>query len=155
MDRPLPIDTEELLSHTRWMRALARSLVNDAASADDVVQESLAAALRRPPRADRPLHAWLSRVVCNVASNLHRAEQRSAHKHARRGEPEPACDPATTSERLETQRLVLELVSALEEPARTTIVLAYFEGLSRPEIGRRMGVSDATVRWRMQKALAD
>lgn len=153
MERPLPIQPEELLSHARWMRALARSLVSDAASADDVVQESLTAVLRRPPQAGRPLQGWLAGVVRNVASNLRRGERRRAERHARRGAEAASVDPAETIERLDTQRLIVDLVRELDEPARSTIVLGYFEGLTSVEIGRRMGVSDATVRWRTQKAL--
>jgi len=155
MQRPHPIEPQVLLSHAHWMRALARSLVHDSSSADDVVQESFSVALSRPPNADRPLHAWLSRVVRNVATNLRRGEQRRTQRQLRRGAPEQASDPAATIERLDTQRLVLELVSELDEPARSTIVLAFFEGLNSPQIAQRMGVSDATVRWRMQKALAE
>src|SRR5205814_10341316 len=42
---------EELLAHAGWVRALARELVRDASTADDLVQETWLAALRHPPRA--------------------------------------------------------------------------------------------------------
>jgi RNA polymerase sigma-70 factor (ECF subfamily) len=135
------------------MRSLARSLVNDAASADDVVQEAMVVALRRPPASGRSLRSWLSSVVSNVASNLRRGEQRLADRHARRGADDDATDPAATLERLDTHRLIVDLVRELDEPLRSTIVFFYFEGLTSPEIGRRMGVSDATVRSRIHKAL--
>ena len=50
-----PIRPEDLLAHSQWARALARTLVRDAATAEDLVQETWVAALKRPPRADRPL----------------------------------------------------------------------------------------------------
>ncbi len=153
MERPLPIEPEELLAHAHWMRSLAQSLVHDASSADDVVQESMAAALRRPPLGGPTLRAWLARVVRNVASNFKRGEQRLAERHRARGADEGSIDPSATIERLDTQRLIVDLVRELDEPARSTIVMCYFEGLTSVEVGRRMGVSDATVRWRLQKAL--
>ncbi|HTF86994.1 MAG TPA: sigma-70 family RNA polymerase sigma factor [Planctomycetota bacterium] len=153
MSKPQPIEPAELLAHAGWMRALAGSLVADAASADDVVQESLVAALHRPPAPGRPLEAWLSRVVRNVASNFRRRESAQAQRRVHAGDKDGLTDPAEIIERLDTQRMIVELVRELHEPSRSTIVLRYFEGLSSEEIGRRMGVSDATVRWRLQKAL--
>lgn len=132
MERPLPIQPEELLSHAQWMRSLARSLVNDEASADDVVQDAMVVALRRPPGSGRSLRSWLSNVVSNVASNLRRREQRLADRHARRGVDEDVEDPAATLERFDTHRLIVDLVRELDEPARSTIVLFYFEGLTSP-----------------------
>ena len=38
---------EEMLEHSGWVRALARALVRDAATADDIAQETWLAALRR------------------------------------------------------------------------------------------------------------
>ncbi len=153
MERASPIEPEELLAHAHWMRSLAQSLVHDASSADDVVQESMAAALRRPPLGGPTMNAWLARVVRHVASNFKRGEQRLAERHRARGADEGSLDPSATIERLDTQRLIVDLVRELDEPARSTIVMTYFEGLTSVEVGRRMGVSDATVRWRTQKAL--
>ena len=48
----VPIET--LLRHSEWAQALARRLVSDDATADDVVQEAWLAALRRPPRLGSP-----------------------------------------------------------------------------------------------------
>jgi len=153
MARPAPIAPEQLLAHSGWMRALARSLIGDASAADDIVQESMLAALRRPPDADRPVEAWLSRVVRHVAANFRRGEQRRSDRHAGIEAQEPPDDPGATLERLDTQQMIVELVRELDEPSRSTLVLRYFEGLSSQEIGRRMGVNDGTVRWRLQKAL--
>ena len=48
MERPTP-DTDVLIEHAGFMRALAAGILRDPGRADDVVQESLLAALRRPP----------------------------------------------------------------------------------------------------------
>ena len=62
-------DLESLSAHGRWVWALARSLVGDDQEADDVVQDTWVAALRRPPRAtdSAGLRAWLARVARNFA----------------------------------------------------------------------------------------
>lgn len=41
----------------------------------------------------------------------------------------------------------------LEEPYRQTVLLRYYEGLSSPEIARRLEVPAGTVRWRLSNAL--
>src|SRR5947209_7897320 len=61
MDSP-----EGLLEHAAWLRRLAASLVGDRALAEDAVQDTWDAAIRRPPHHDRPLRPWLSRVLRNA-----------------------------------------------------------------------------------------
>ena len=47
---PTSMAPKELLQHSSWLRRLAREILNDASLADDVVQRTWLAALRRPPR---------------------------------------------------------------------------------------------------------
>src|SRR6187402_2729358 len=68
--------TDEWLRQTQWMRRLARSLVIDDASADDLTQDAWVAALHNPPLADRPLRPWFGRVVTNLARNSKRGDDR-------------------------------------------------------------------------------
>jgi DNA-directed RNA polymerase specialized sigma24 family protein len=58
---------ERLLHHSEWLAALARRLVRDGASADDLVQETWLAALRHPPAAGRSVRAWLTTVARRLA----------------------------------------------------------------------------------------
>lgn len=60
-----PVDTSELLAHATWLRRLARSLVRE--GADDLVQDTWVAALRRPPDGERSVRPWLRTVLINVA----------------------------------------------------------------------------------------
>ena len=52
-DNP-PIDTRAVLEHLDWVRGLACSLVKDPGRAEDVVQETWLAALRRSCWRRRP-----------------------------------------------------------------------------------------------------
>ena len=51
--------SSELPAQAAWMRRLARGLTGDAASGDDVAQETWLAALRQPP-ARAASRSWLS-----------------------------------------------------------------------------------------------
>ena len=48
----------------------------------------------------------------------------------------------------------LHQVLGLDEPARKTVLLRYFDGLSAPEIAERRGENPVTVRKRLSRALA-
>src|SRR5262245_38044257 len=49
------LDSEWLLAHSVWVRSLARALLGDWASADDIVQDTWLPALERAPRRDARL----------------------------------------------------------------------------------------------------
>jgi RNA polymerase sigma-70 factor (ECF subfamily) len=147
------IDTEALLAHAGWMRALAYSLLGDPAAADDVVQDATIAALMHAPSRDTVLKPWLSRVVRNFAFRRRRGEARRAEHEARASSSTPELSPADTLERLDLQRTLVESVRAIEEPLRTTLVMRYFEGKSCAEIARLQRVPAGTVRWRLKRAL--
>ncbi len=63
------VGIEELLQHERWMRHLARRLVRDEASADDLVQQTWLEALRRPHRSIRAARGFLGSVVLAEVRN--------------------------------------------------------------------------------------
>jgi RNA polymerase sigma-70 factor (ECF subfamily) len=149
-------DPHALLAHAAWLRRLARSLVGDGAAADDLVQETWVAALRRPPDAGRPLRPWLRRVVENAARFRWRGDTNRA---AREAHVAALADDATASsdellERHEAQQLLARLVGELGEPYRSTILLRYAEGLEPTEIAHRQGIPAGTVRWRVKEGLA-
>ena len=149
-----PIRPEDLLAHAQWACALARTLVRDAATAEDLVQETWIAALEKPPRADRPLRPWLAGVLRNLARFRARGEGRRARREEKAATARTVVpSPAELSQKLESQRLLADLVAQLEEPFRSTLLLRYYEELSAAEIARNQGVPAGTVRWRLKRAL--
>ncbi|MHC4820833.1 MAG: sigma-70 family RNA polymerase sigma factor, partial [Planctomycetota bacterium] len=145
---------DELLAHAGWVRGLAGSLVRDPAAADDLAQETLVAAWKRPPSADRPVRPWLAGVVRNLARQWWRGEGRRQRREASAAENErPLPGPDELASRLETQQRLAALVAELDEPLRGTVILRYYESLSSAEIARRQGVPAGTVRWRLKKAM--
>lgn len=146
---------ETLLEHATWLRRLAASLVGEPATADDLVQDTWVAALRRPPDADRPLRPWLARVVRNAARFRWRGDANRVAREAITASAGEAIAP--TSEELlarhQLQQLLARLVGELEEPFRGTILLRYAEGMEPTQIARRLGVPAGTVRWRIKEGL--
>src|SRR5262252_7358082 len=130
---PASVSPEELLAHAAWLRRLAASLVQPA-DADDLVQQTWLAALRRPPRAEGSVRPWLATVLRNFA------------RMGARSRPTPPAESETTPtaevlvDRLETQRLLARLVSELDEPFRSTVLLRFYEGMSSAEIARAQGI---------------
>jgi RNA polymerase sigma-70 factor (ECF subfamily) len=147
------LEPSDLSLHGAWIRALARRLVRDDAAADDLVQETWLAALQRGPTRDRPLRPWLARVARNLAAKRLARGQVRAHDALPIDAQGRAATPEETAETLEQQQLLIQLVSALPEPERTTLVLRYTHGLTSPEIARRQGVPAGTVRWRLKRAV--
>ncbi len=148
---------ETLLAERAWVEGLARSLVRDAATADDVVQQTWLAAITRPPREPGALRGWLSRVVRNKASESRRGEaRRERWEGAARAEgggvhAEGADEVVAKAEIL---RRVVDAVMGLDEPYRTAILLKFFEGLEATEVAARTGVPAETARTRIKRGLA-
>jgi len=143
----------ELLQHAGWTRRLARGLLGSDVAADDVVQDTWLAALRRPPDAGRPLRPWLGTVVRNKVVNRTRERARRNAREARADDGDGSESPESLLGRLEMHKILVDVVSELAEPYRQTILLAYFEELSSAAIGERSNVPASTVRGRLKTAL--
>ena len=143
----------ELLRHAAWIKRLALGLVGDATTAEDVVQDTWVAALRRPPPTGRALRPWLRTVVTNAARQGFRGGGRRAQRESEARAPGPLASPDELAERLETERRLTDELARLEEPFRSTLMLRYYEGLEPSEIARRLGAPAGTVRWRVSRGL--
>lgn len=143
----------ELLRHAAWIRRLALGLVGDASLAEDLVQDTWVAALRRRPSGERPLKPWLGTVLRNAARQAFRGQGRRERRQAEARTPEPVAGPEELAERLEMERRLTEELARLAEPFRSTLMLRYYEGLEPSEIARRQGLPAGTVRWRVKRGL--
>lgn len=143
---------DELLAHRDWVRRVARALVGDDATADDLEQDVwLAAARAERPRSPR---AWLGTVLRNTASNLRTSARRRERREAAAPQPRELPSPSEMLERAEIVERVARAVRTLDEPYRTVVFLRYFEDISPPEIAARRGEPLETVRTRLRRAVA-
>jgi len=142
-----------------WIRGLALQLVTDAAAADDLVQETVMAALKRRPSTNEDrgegARAWLTAVLRKQAKYALRTTRHRRQREERAARAEALPDSTELIARAETQRALSEAVFSLSEPYRSVVLLRYFEGLEPTEIAAQRGVPAATVRSQLSRALAE
>jgi RNA polymerase sigma factor (sigma-70 family) len=143
----------QLWKDAAWLRRLALALVGDVSLAEDLVQDVWLTALQAQPRFQGTARPWLAKV----ARNLVRSEMRSVRSHDRWRrlwtDANELPSPEALITRQEGLRILSRLVSELQEPYRSTILLCYGEELTPTQVARRLGLPPGTVRWRLKHAL--
>jgi RNA polymerase sigma-70 factor (ECF subfamily) len=142
----------------RLAYSLAYRVLNDAASAEEIVQEAFLALWRNASSFDASrgtLRAWLLAIVRNraidrIRGNRGQQSTASIEHMGRMAEVPDAWE--TVSIELERKQ-VREAVAALPDEQRRTLELAYFGGLTHNEIARQMDVPLGTVKGRMRIGL--
>jgi RNA polymerase sigma factor (sigma-70 family) len=145
---------EQLLQDIAWLKSLATTLANDRDDADDLVQEAWIAAWRRQPDATRPMRAWLTKVVRDLAGMKHRSDRRRAARHALTDGAQAPAAPDELVAQIRLHRLLAELVLELDEPYRSTIIGRFVEGRTSASIAQSLGIPAGTVRKRLHEALS-
>jgi RNA polymerase sigma-70 factor (ECF subfamily) len=158
LEELMPKDQDELLRalHDAHGPALLRyvtRLTYDPALAQDVVQEALLRAWKRPAileQGDAASRAWLF----TVARNLVIDDRRSArHRHELASEWLPERSASDGTDAALDRWLVADALQSLSPDHRHAVVNAYYLGKSAAEISRQEGVPEGTVRSRMHYAL--
>jgi RNA polymerase sigma-70 factor (ECF subfamily) len=142
--------------HAGAVRGFATRLTGDAALAEDVVQETLLRAWRRPDalEADRgPVRPWLFTIARHVVIDLARA--RSARPQevgadALRGLP--AIDEI---DRAVESWAVADALAGLSAPHRAVLLETYYRGSSVAQAAARLGIPPGTVKSRAYYALRE
>ncbi len=137
------------------LRAYARALTRDREVADDLVQDTLEAALARQAqwRGDGPLRAWLARILMNrFRDGLRRKRPETTVLTL---VPDPADLSAT---RAAEGRLALAEVHAamgrLPEDQRAALLFVALEGMSLAEAASVLGCAEGTLASRLARGRA-
>jgi RNA polymerase sigma-70 factor (sigma-E family) len=141
--------------HWRAMVRLAVLLVDDVASAEDVVQDAFLA-LHRKGDTLRDPNAAVAYVRTSVV-NLSRSVLRRRHtvrKHLRVAEPEATAAADHDVLLRDEHREALEAVHALPQRQREVLVLRYWTGLSEREIAETLGISAGAVKSSASRGMA-
>jgi RNA polymerase sigma-70 factor (ECF subfamily) len=145
-------DPQVLLAHLGWLRDLARQLVVDQHTADDVAQDAAVAALESTPGDASSLHGWLRGVVHNLALRRARAEYRREDYELRQAPHAVGEGTEALVEQVEAQGELVRQVLGLPEPYRDVVLLHYFEDLSARRIAAHLGLVERTVHKRLAHA---
>lgn len=128
-------------------------LTGDRALADDVVQETLVRAWKRPgvlDQSDASARAWLF----TVARNLVIDDRRSARvTHERNTDVLPERSSPDGTDELLDSWLVSDALSRLSFEHRAVVVHAYYGGRSVREIAQELDIPEGTVKSRLHYAL--
>lgn len=141
--------------HWRSLVRLAVLLVDDVASAEDVVQDAFIGLHRRSAELRDPnaALAYVRAAVVNLSRSVIRRRQ-TARKHLRVAEPEatPAADHDVLLR--DEHRAALDAVRSLPRRQQEILVLRYWSGLSEREIAETLGISAGSVKSSASRGMA-
>ncbi|WP_435014960.1 RNA polymerase sigma factor [Xanthomonas arboricola] len=141
--------------------AIALAITRDIAASEDIAQEAFLRAWQRLAQLHQPASflPWLRQITRNLArdwlrANRHRALSGEAADLAIAMAADPAPSPADQLLQVEEEIAALDIISALPEESRETLLLFYREGQSSRQVASLLGLSDAAVRKRLSRARA-
>lgn len=146
--------------HVTTLFPITLRILRDRAEAEDVIHDAFVAVSERagqyvPERGT--VIAWLVTLVRNLSIDRTRRRDRrgvlAREVIAHEPPPEVPSPEALTSEASEREK-IRRALSKLPDAQRQTLEVAFFEGLSYPEIAARENVPLGTIKSRAARALA-
>ena len=143
--------------HARMALGLAHRLLPQDNEVDDLVQDCFVSALNRLSSLDNPqaFAAWLGSIVVRAVGKRLRRRRLLSRLGLRVPEEIDAdaiAAPSVPGDVAVELRRVYAVVAALPAQARVALILRRVDGLDVPEIARRMGLSQSTVKRRLKTA---
>jgi RNA polymerase sigma-70 factor (sigma-E family) len=141
--------------HWRAMVRLAVLLVDDVASAEDVVQDAFIGLHRHRGELRDPAAAvaYVRAAVVNLSRSVIRRRQ-TVRKHLRVAEPEATAAADHDVLLRDEHRSALEAVRSLPPRQREILVLRYWSGFSEREIAEVLGISAGSVKSSASRGMA-
>jgi RNA polymerase sigma factor (sigma-70 family) len=130
--------------------------LGDAASAEDVLRDTLATAVEKIKRftwQGKSIYPWLRQIAINKVYDVHRHSKRSkrladamAHEVAQESDPESHADAQLMAdqERKAHRERIDDTMVQLQDRYRTAIELRLVQELSREECAKRLGITIGT-----------
>jgi len=142
------------LAHALALVRVAKLLLRDQASAEDVVQDAFLSLYKALPRLrDRDeILPYLRTAVINRSRSVLRARRRALLRRVQHEPPMSSAESAAMAG--EDRRAVLAAVTRLPRRAREVLVLRYYLDLPDQEIAAALGVSRGTVSSTASRGLA-
>ena len=123
----------------------------DWARADDLVQDVFETAIEKlgSLRDPEAIGAWLAQIARNLAVDARRGDKRTEPIEDHHELEEPSASPSVRTE----ARRILEIIRALPEAYRETLVLRLVEGMTGPEIAEQVGMTPESVRVNLHRGM--
>ncbi|MEM9381043.1 MAG: sigma-70 family RNA polymerase sigma factor, partial [Planctomycetota bacterium] len=156
MSPPDPPELEALLADGAWLDGLAVRLAGHGPTAEDAVQETWLAAIRRGPAHGANPRGWLGTVLRNAVRKARRGEVHRTDRERAWGAGRPRSTSAEEAESLFALRHDLaEALKALDEEARRAILLRFVHDLTLREVAERLDLPLSTADRRIRTALGE
>jgi RNA polymerase sigma-70 factor (ECF subfamily) len=146
--------------HGRMVYGLAYRITAEAASAEDVVQETFMRAHRALHRFDgrAQFSTWLHRIATNAALDVtrhRRVRSEVAYEGDDAIDPAPSADPGPdrVAESADLKRALDRAMKSLSPLERLAFVLRHHEGCGTAEIGDRLGLTGLAARQAVFRAV--
>ncbi len=153
-------------SQQRRAVRLAYQYLRDAHDADEAVQDAFVKVFTHITsyREDLPFEVWFTRILVNACLDLRKARARRL-RWVLPIERAPASDAPTpetidrgpsTEDRLVGRARLREIAAAVDQlpdRQRTVFMLSHFAGQSTADVSRTLGLSEATVRVHLFRAI--
>ena len=150
-----------VLACQNTVTAIALAITRDVQASEDIAQEAFIKAWQQLNQLHSPSSflPWLRQITRNLARDWLRANRgRPLSGEAAEIAIGMAADPGPSApehwQRVEEELAAEEIISALPEDSRETLLLYYREGQSSQQVADLLGLSDAAVRKRLSRARA-
>ena len=139
--------------HGRFLYRVAHGVLRHPQDAEDAVQDALLKLYRSNAwSAAHDERAFLARVVWRAAIDRFNARTVTADGGAETRILDLRATPEHRAAAEDERALLHELIDALSEDLRQTLLLSAIEELSSREVGEVMGIPEGTVRTRLMRA---
>jgi len=144
--------------HARYLFGVAHGLSNNAADAEDLVQETLLAALNGKFRGESAVRTWLVAILVKKAAMLRRsAGRRGPHLSLAGGTSDESAPPidvpvGSGAGGTEAKLDLTTMLQSLSADHRAVIVLRELEGMSYEEMAAALNVPRGTIESRLHRA---
>jgi RNA polymerase sigma-70 factor, ECF subfamily len=142
---------------SRYMRrafAVAYRLLGNREDAEDLVQETFMAVLRKIDSFERgrAFSPWFFRILVNRGLNARKSRALRTTDELPEHAAAAGASPERSAERAELRGRLRAALDGLPERQRVIVELFELEGFSGPEIAEILEISDGTVRWHLHEA---
>jgi len=141
-------------AHHGWLECWLRKRLGNASDAADIAQDTFVRVLSREMAMREP-RAMLTTIAQGMVANLYRRRDiELAYAQALAARPEQhAMSPETRAIMLETLVEIDALLNSLPPLVRDAFLLSQLDGMGQADIAARLGISLATVKRHIARAM--